>query len=71
MRKILDKQLYNKLRTASYQEMLAFITRLYKQGFEDGANSTVEEGVFYIKIDENVKYICENCGAELQIKDIE
>jgi hypothetical protein len=51
--------------------MLAFITRLYKQGFEDGANSTVEEGVLYIKVDENVKYICENCGAELQIKDIE
>lgn len=71
MKPLLDKKTYNMLRKASYANMLAFVLTLYKQGFEDGANSTTEEGVKYIKVKEDVDYICENCNAKLELYDME
>lgn len=64
---ILSKQTYKQLKQASYAEMLGFITKVYRQGFEDGANADVDDSVRYVIIKEGTEYICGNCGAKLEL----
>lgn len=48
---LLDTQTFKKLKKAGYAEMRAFCERLYRQGFEDGANADVEFCVTQIDYD--------------------
>lgn len=67
---LLDKRTYQKLKQASYVQMLAFITEIYKQGFEDGANADVDPNIKYIAVKEGTEYICGNCKARLEIGEL-
>ena len=50
--------------------MRAFCERLYRQGFEDGANADVDPTIKYIVVKEGTEYICGNCGARLELEEI-
>ena len=67
---LLDKETYKKLKQASYAKMLGFITSIYKQGFEDEANADVDPTIKYVAIKEGTEYICECCGARLELEEI-
>lgn len=71
MKPLLDKITYQKLKKASYAEMLGFITTLYKEAFEAGANADVDDSVKYIAVKEGTDYICGNCGAKLELEEME
>lgn len=68
MKPLLDKITYQKLKKASYAEMLIFITRLCREAYEIGANTDVDDSVKYIAIKEGTEYICGNCGAKLEFE---
>lgn len=68
---LLDKETYKKLKQASYAKMLGFITSIYKQGFEDGANADVDPNIKYIAVKDGTEYICGNCGVKLELEEIE
>ena len=57
-----------KLKKAGYAEMRAFCERLYRQGFEDGANADVDPNIKYIAVKDGTEYICGNCGAKLELE---
>ena len=42
---LLDRNTFLKLKKAGYAEMRAFCERLYRQGFEDGANADVDPNI--------------------------
>lgn len=68
---ILTKQVYKRLKQASYAEMLSFVSQVYKQGFIDGANADVDPNIHYIAINNGTEYICGHCGAVLQFENDE
>lgn len=68
MKPLLDKITYQKLKKASYAEMLGFITKLCREMYEAGANADVDDSVKYIAIKEGTDYICGNCGARLEFE---
>ncbi len=68
---LLDTQTFKRLKKASYAEMRAFCERLYRQGFEDGANADVDPNIKYIAIKEGTEYICGNCKARLELDVID
>lgn len=68
---LLDTQTFKKLKKAGYAEMRAFCERLYRQGFEDGANADVDPNIKYIAIKEGTEYICGNCKARLELDAID
>lgn len=51
--------------------MRAFCERLYRQGFEDGANADVDPTIKYIAVKDGTEYICGNCGAKLELEEID
>ena len=65
---LLDTQTFRKLKKAGYAEMRAFCERLYRQGFEDGANADVDPNIKYIAVKDGTEYICGNCGAKLELE---
>ena len=55
---LLDRNTFLKLKKAGYAEMRAFCERLYRQGFEDGANADVDPNIKYIAVKDGTEYIC-------------
>ena len=68
---LLDRNTFLKLKKAGYAEMRAFCERLYRQGFEDGANADVDPNIKYIAVKDGTEYICGNCGAKLELEEID
>ena len=67
---LLDTQTFRKLKKAGYAEMRAFCERLYRQGFEDGANVDADPNIKYVAIKDGTEYICGNCGAKLELEEM-
>ena len=65
---LLDRTTFLKLKKAGYAEMRAFCERLYRRGFEDGANADVDPNIKYIAVKDGTEYICGNCGAKLELE---
>lgn len=65
-----DKRTYMKIKGSTPEKMFTFLREIYKLGFIDGANSTVDTNVDYIAIKKGVVYECEACGATLHLEDL-
>ena len=62
---LLDRNTFLKLKKAGYAEIRAFCERLYRQGFED-----VDPNIKYIAVKDGTEYICGNCGAKLELEEM-
>ena len=64
---LLDRNTFLKLKKAGYAEMRAFCERLYRQGFEDGANADVDPTIKYIAVKGRNRIYLRKLRSEIRI----
>ena len=66
-----DKRTFLKIKSIKDPaKLFDFLQEIYRLGFEDGANADVDPSIKYVAIKEGTEYICECCGARLELEEI-